>query len=301
MQRYCNTSLSVMNPIEFFRVITPDYITIFPKPDNILSTQRFFSGIYPKRYYFEYPKTHALKFQIHRKGTIAMQLYNCSTKELTTLTGIETNVTPVSYNSDYSVYNYTIVFNSEGKYKILFQTTYQGETESYESEVIKISESLQKSVLIEYYHDTNELGHAYTQNGNTIMFTGNIFPRAMLVISDSSSDSVGYDDDRGSRENLRATPKSIYDIRFEPLPGYFIDKLLLLFSCKYVTVNNIRIEKIGDLERERLPSSNMFACVQKVQVKDWDYMKLEFDNDFSLIQDDEDDFVSNDSDVLLTP
>jgi len=293
--------IPLLSPVTFARVKTFDHIDNWADVDNTLFNADNFSDvdILPTPYHLNWIKDKELKFQIRQKGTVTVSIYNCATGAVTgTIVG--SNVTPTYFVSTFDVYNYAWTTGTNGVWKILIHAVQAGVHEYYESDAIVVSTDLPECIYINYYHTSNDFGIVFSIDGTAISFDGRIYLESNMTNQKPGNTLDVLTSDRGETEYLQATPRRLFDIKFLPLPRKIVEMLNLIFSCDTIEINGIGVQPEGVMSDEIIEGTLASVASITVQQKDWDYNQNDTDTSISLITDDEDDFIANDTNVIPT-
>jgi hypothetical protein len=235
-----------------------------------------------------------------KTGTITIRKYK-SDGTITTLTGIETNITPAYWAGGKNVYKYTVPFADEGSFKILINIVSGGITEVYESDWIYVKETHPDLIKINYYHTSNEFGTVFATSSTNIVFQPYIFVFGEVFDSQLTLDLNNAQTDRGNIIRLQSTPKQIFNIKIDLIPIWLRSTIQFIFACKNVVINNLNVQLVDSFEFEQNSDfADTSSATIKVQVKDFDYLHKDFDFGTGVIvTDDNDDLIGNNSEIIL--
>ena len=290
----------LLSPLKFNAIGDIDNITNFAIPDFARANVDIFPNVHSLPYKFLHLNNTNLVFQIRKAGTLTLNLYDNSDGSLTSLS-VESNATPTNWTGK-SVYNYTVPFIVDGCYKLILTCIDGGIIENYESEWIEVVSELEEIIKIEFTAFTNEFGVVFSKDGAAETFRGITYAYGRMFDVQPTSETEVGETDRGNPVTLSSTLKNIYNIEIDLIPEYKRKLFSFLWACEYVYVNNIQLKLIDGFEYEKNANGNTGSASITTQQVDFDFLQDEwnYNENYNLITDNEDDFIGNNTDTLLT-
>jgi len=267
-----------MNPIHFVKRQNYDYVDTFPLIDNFASNHSF-KGVYAKQYYQVWAKDKALEFQLEFASTDTVVVYPILNDVFGSAI-TPTDITPTGWLSGNKRYLYSYTPAAVGDVWFMINCTTTGS--KFDSEKIKIKESLDSCVRIDYFCSNGNLYNMifWDTAGTTQVYSGLIYLEGKIKTPIEADTYSTYTDDGtmgASLTKLSAQIRNGYILELYELPEYMVKKIKIIFACNIIQINNTQFQNESPPEPDaKGENSNIYDV--KVEVFESNYEGFETDD-----------------------
>lgn len=262
-----------MNPIRFRDLSEePDFITKWPNQYNAKLRVRNYAGINPISWYKEWVinRTISLQFRIISELTdpnITIYKFNQSTLSYEAYGSITpVDITPSGFVSE-DVFKYDFTPSQEGLYYLDFS---EPGFVSDEFIVFSSEKYTKKVVEISYFNSENRLGMVFFDEQDP-KYSGLQYYTANIIEADENNTIDGYESDLGNYILQRATPVQTAQLVISDIHRYYIPQLGLMMSVDNVTINGIRYDRDGAMQKTQKESSDIYDIVFNLRETNTEY------------------------------
>lgn len=283
-----------------------DYRNEFPSGGNQETSDIFFDNHFPVHYSFPILADNVFKFQFLSDGIIndfVVELLD-ENKDAISLLGTVTDITPTGWIGD-SHFEVSFSITSEGCYYIKMYAQISAVTvQTYISELIEVKYSLDDHVHLRYGNSENDFATIFKDENDTrIQYFYDIFIKGTFNVNPISGvERSAYEDDRMDPQILRSSPKKIYNMYIDYLPGYMISKINMIFGLDEVRVNMLLFATTEGVEFNQLtPNYHGYTGNIQITKQNNDYTQDTNAPDINALIDVEGEFIIDDNgDYIIT-
>lgn len=241
-----------MNPVRFYNTsTTPDYDDYWPNPDNVVIGERSQKALHAIPYVREHRlnKQISIQARLDSVDDLTMAVFresNGTFSQVATIT--PTEISPSGWVA-FPVYRYNYTPTVEGRYYFKFNGTLTGNQVKRSDEIFVHSRDkfLKQMIHIKYWNTENDFGMVFF-DGDTQVYTGNVYYSGQLVPGEVFNDVVAYKGDPGHPRELRNSVVSGDTIQISDVHWAYKKSMLHIFACDNKIVNGMEYAKDDGIE-----------------------------------------------------